>query len=566
MTAAVSFTLDVQEAGASGTLSVVITRDSDSATATYTEVGAADLGDYTDPDGAFVQGCVIDRRQLATFPNFYTMFRKDKGGTPRNEIVFEYGAIFNGPKAYMHSYHASIRVDGAEVANIALPYHPHFSRHRWNPTPRAIRKTGAQLIAAKMVPPLVTSQTDGGHGPTAAPPTVSYTPMGFAGLYADMTTTGDHFEIGMVTEHQSYWICTGLGAASMIAQAEASASFPWHFRDELTGGPLDRATYPQASEVNSDTPSPYLSRDGSLNGTGGIPLINCDLAHHPSLCAVPFMATGDPYYLEEMQFCAMWTAFTQVWTFRAINSTSHILETGGEFLAIRASGWMCRTVAQTLKITPASVPSWLLPKSVFQTYNDQLVAYFTSRCITNAPPGHVYNTFRTIERVFGDNSDTGFTAGTYGQPYMEDYVGCVWNYNAWMLPGTGWEALATFKRGNAVFRSDGASGWEKAETSPYRYQMRATPTGSFYTTWGEAWDGTQAILGLSYTTGVLDVSNQVVVDYGCYIRAVTAWGKIFSDATCNGPFTYLDTSLMAVFGTGGKFCSYKWAIDPTATP
>jgi len=540
-------------------LSVVITRDSDGATATYSDTVAVDLGNYGDPLGQFTQRC-LRAGPNATFQNFYVHFRPDVG-TTRKEIVFEYGACFNGSRTYMTSYHASIRVDGVEVANIAVPYHFHFSRWRWNPTPRTMRTPAAAMIAAKLAPPLVASQT---KGSTPAPPTVAYTPMGLAGLYGDMTTTGDHYEIGMVTEHQSYWLCTGNGASTMLAQAEASGTYPWHYRDENTGAPLNKTTYNQASEANSNSPNPYLARDGSLNGTGGIPFISTDLAHHPSLCAVPFMATGDPYYLEELQFCANWTALTQNWTYRAINTTSHILETGGEFLAIRASGWMSRTVAQAAKLTPASVPSWLLPQSYFQAYNDQLVAYFTSRCITT--PSAPYTLFRTIERVFGDNSDTGFTAGTYGQPYMEDYVGCAWNYAAWMHPATGWVALAEWKRGNAVARSNGTSGWEKAETSPYRYQMRATPSSTFYTTWGQAWSGTQAILNMTYTPGVLDVSNQIVVDYGCYIRALATWGKIFSDATCDGPFTYLDTSLMAVFGTGGKFCSYKWAVDPTAVP
>ncbi len=549
----------ISNAGGTGILSVVITRDGDGVNATYTEVGATDLGNYVDPLAQFTQGCKRAGPN-ATFQNFYVHFRKDVGGTARNEIVFEYGAVFNGPRSYMGPYHASIRIDGAEVANFAVPYHFHFARWRWNPTPRPIRTTGAALIAARMVPPLVTSQT---NGFTAAPSAPGYTIMGIAGLFGDMTTSGDRYELGMVTEQQAYWICTGLGSAAVLAQGEASASWPWHHRDETTGGPLNKTTYPQASEANSNSPTPYLATDGSLNGTGGIPLIRTDLAHHPSLAAVPFMMTGDPYYLEEHQFLANWTAFTQNWTFRAINSTSHILETGGEFLAIRASGWMSRTVAQAAKITPASVPSWLLPQSYFQTYNDQLIAYFFSRCITS--PLAVYTLFRTIERVFGDNSDTGFTAGTYGQPYMEDYVSNAWSYAAWMHPTTAWVALANWKRGNAVARSNGTSGWEKAETSPYRYQMRATPTGAFYTTWLESWNGTQAIFGFTYTPGVLDVSNQVTVDYGCYIRAAVAWGKTsaFADATCNAPFTYLDSALMAAFN-GAKFCSYKWAINPNA--
>ncbi len=47
-----------------------------------------------------------------------------------------------------------------------------------------------------------------------------YTPMGFAGLYCNMCVTGDRGDIGLVTEWQADYICTGANLPTVLAQAE----------------------------------------------------------------------------------------------------------------------------------------------------------------------------------------------------------------------------------------------------------------------------------------------------------------------------------------------------------
>ena len=561
----------ISNATGTGILSVIITRDSDSATAVYSETGATDLGNYVDPQGQFTQGC--KRAPVnATFPNFYVYFRKDIGGTPRNEIVFEYGAVFNGPRTYMGPYHASIRIDGVEVVNQAVPYHFHFSRWRWNPNPRPVRTTVASLIASGHIPPLTTAQTNGQTpDPTIAFPGANiYTIMGLAGQAGDMTGVGDHPEVGMVTAYQGYYICTGSGLTAVLAQAESAASWPIHYRDETTGGPLNKTTYPQASSDPGNSANPLLKTDDALRTGTGVPKVIADLAHHGSQSAVPFMLTGDPYYLEEHQFLTNWTAFTQNWTYRAINSSSHILETCGEFLAIRAHGWLCRTVGQMLKIAPTTVPSWLLPKSYWQTYFDQVLTYVNTRYTTGTTPAYVL--FRTVERVFGDTGDIGvypggdILAGTFGQPYMEDYVACAYGYNAWMHPTTAWPAAAAWKRGNSAARASGTSGWQHEVPEPYRYVMRDTSTSAFYTTWTQSWNKTQSIFLFSYTPGVLyQTNNSVNVGYLCFNRCALTWGKIVGDAAVEPAWTWLQNGLMPAFNSAAQiYCPWQWALDPNA--
>ena len=568
-----------------GGLSVVITRDSDGATATYSDTSAVDLGNYVDPLGQFTQGC-LRAGPNATFPNYYVFFRSDVGAT-RKEIVFEYGAVFNGPRTYMTAHHVSIRVNGVEVANFAAPYHGHFMRWRAVSTnsgsswginvQRPIRTTVAALVASGHIPPLTTAQTNGQTpNPTVAfPGANTYTIMGLAGQAGDMTGVGDHPEVGMVTAYQGYYICTGLGTQAMFAQAESAASWPIHYRDENTGAPLNKTTYLQASSDPGNAANPLLKTDDSFRTGTGVPVVIADLAHHGSQSAVPFMLTGDPYYLEEHQFLTNWTAFTQNWTYRAVNSSTHVLETCGEFLAIRAHGWLCRTVGQMLKICPDNVPSWLLPKSYWQTYFDQVTTYVNFRYTTGASGSGnqpAYNVFHTVERVFGDTGDIGvypggdILAGTFGQPYMEDYVACAYGYNAWMHPATAWPAAAAWKRVNSASRASGTSGWQHEVPEPYRYVMRDTPTGAFYTTWNQAWNKTQSIFLFNYTPGVLyQTNNSVNVGYLCFNRCGLTWGKIVGDTAVEPAWTWLQNGLMPAFNAGAQiYCPWQWALDPNA--
>jgi hypothetical protein len=82
-------------------------------------------------------------------------------------------------------------------------------------------------------------------------PPREYVIMGLAGLEPGMPTTGDRDDIGPLTEPQARWVCTEASDAfdEMIAQAEASGTFPWNMRDEKTGAPFNFDHYPKAAWV-----------------------------------------------------------------------------------------------------------------------------------------------------------------------------------------------------------------------------------------------------------------------------------------------------------------------------
>src|SRR5262249_17524817 len=90
-----------------------------------------------------------------------------------------------------------------------------------------------------------------------------------------------------------------------VGHGEQSGTWPMHYRDEATGYPVSLDTYPNMTILGGS------DNWGNFPACGG----NCsspyipENAHHPSLAYVPYLITGDYYFLEELQFWANWIMF-----------------------------------------------------------------------------------------------------------------------------------------------------------------------------------------------------------------------------------------------------------------
>ena len=88
--------------------------------------------------------------------------------------------------------------------------------------------------------------------------------------------------------------------ASMLANADAAGGVPIHYRDETTDQPLDVQRYPNVTLGYPDLSNPKVPEgSGSTNWTP-------DRAHQPSFAYMPYLITGDAYYLDETLFWASW--------------------------------------------------------------------------------------------------------------------------------------------------------------------------------------------------------------------------------------------------------------------
>ena len=129
-------------------------------------------------------------------------------------------------------------------------------------------------------------------------------PMGNARLNPYFPSTGGRPERGPVPFWTALYLVTQDPRArdSMLANADASAAVPIHHRDEKSGNPLDLDAYPNVS-LRSGTSVPAVPKASDPT------IWSPDIAHQSSFTYVPYLVTGDLFYLEEMMF---WAAYNMM--------------------------------------------------------------------------------------------------------------------------------------------------------------------------------------------------------------------------------------------------------------
>jgi hypothetical protein len=495
---------------------------------------ASDLGDFVSPFAGFTQGCVHCVRDDT---DLHVWFRKDKSPIPaRIEIILELGKyrtdgtarnlgpfalqIFQGGtprniRVYTISGAGSTWVPGGSgftgFTNVTTAYFPqmgYWSRWRWNPTPRAIKNTGAQLKSNNVVPNFdqalgnAYGATPGGSSPVVAAyssafggayngssPT-NYNPVGVnepCTLSPSIGGVGDRPELGFAHEAACDWIVNGSATMqqTMLLLAEVDGGMPWHFRDSSTEwAPQDFVNHGligwfwawvgMASSIapyaGVDYPSvPVPSANGSPPSGGLTAWALNDLFHRPALSYVAYMATGDPFYLENVQDALSWLMgmnfyHRQVGWFYNVPDANNIQSTAPFVQALpldgtqgRGRAWAIRDVAQAYLATPASVPSWLRPQSYYKSLSDlnqQYLDTWRTNAAASYPEWNVIGNLMLTDADYGlyiwyENIGMGFMINQAGQ--------------------TNWLPWATFRSQASRALTDGLSGWDNRWTHQYGY-------------------------------------------------------------------------------------------------
>jgi hypothetical protein len=177
-------------------------------------------------------------------------------------------------------------------------------------------------------------------------------PMALGVATGYMPTTGAHDDIGLLPSWAASYVLSmdqGARSATLLAGDQAG-SFGSHYRDKNTDRPVSLSNYPFMTILGrpGDTFNPVTKKSEAFPGCGG----DCsspythDTAHQPSLAYVPYLVTGDYYYLEELQFWAMWDAFS--------SNPGYRQDVKGLLISdqVRGQAWSLRTLAEAAYITP----------------------------------------------------------------------------------------------------------------------------------------------------------------------------------------------------------------------
>lgn len=383
------------------------------------------------------------------------------------------------------TYDAKVTVGGVQV--YAKPGLTHFHRARWRKLfwwggaePQInIKHNTAYLIQTRAVPnydqSLTMSETSL-QGGLANWKGASIEPMGVGAANDYMPSTGGRNDIGLLPGWSvSYLLSMDKRARDIaLGTGDLAGSWSMHFRDQKTNRPISIIDYPYMTILgrSSDTRNPATGLREAFPECAGPKLCTSpythDSSHQPSLAYLPYLLTGDYYYLEELQFWAMWNVLSPNPGYRGY-AKGLVQRT-----QVRGQAWSLRTLAHAAYITPDSD---MLKKDFTQILDNNLQWYsdlYLTPATTN-PLGVITNGSAIVY-----NSDRGIG------PWQDDFFTAALGMTA-ELGFTKADALLNWKTKFVVDRMTAAC-WIGA--SIYSLNIRDTTTGPVYSTVTQALQAT----------------------------------------------------------------------------
>jgi len=263
------------------------------------------------------------------------------------------------------TYDAQVLVGGNAVYSKAALKHYHHARWRkvfwWNGTaPQVnVKHNTAYLIASRVVPNYDQSLSipESSLSDMKKKWSASNTePMGTGLTTTYMPQTGGRNDIGLLPQWTALYL---LSMDQRVRDAtfgtgELAGSFSSHYRDKKTGQPISLIDYPYMTILGrpGDTYNPVTKLREAFPTCPSSEACDTpythDVSHQPSLAYVPYMLTGDHFFLEELQFWGMYNVFSANPGYR--ENIKGLLKPE----QVRGQAWSMRTLAQAAFITPDS--------------------------------------------------------------------------------------------------------------------------------------------------------------------------------------------------------------------
>lgn len=203
-------------------------------------------------------------------------------------------------------------------------------------------------------------------------------PMNTGLVSPDMGMTGGRPDIGILPAWSVMYLLSqdARAAEVTLGNSDLMGSFPAHYRNKDTGRPITLKDRPYMTISGNpiDTNNPVTRQsdyfpwfDNKLNPSPN----TVDTAHQPAASYYAYMATGDYYHLEELQFWANYCLF--------YTNPSYRGNIRGLFnsMQVRGQAWSLRTLGQVAAITPDAHPD----KANFAYWLDQNLDDYINRYV-----------------------------------------------------------------------------------------------------------------------------------------------------------------------------------------
>jgi hypothetical protein len=379
-------------------------------------------------------------------------------------------------------------------------------------------------------------------------------PMGIGLATPYMPQTGGRGDIGLLPDWASAWLLSMDKRAREVTLGTADGAGSWssHYRDRNTDKPISLIDYPYMTIAGhaADTYNPVTKKQEIFPAcaTGACSNPNThDPDHQPNLAYLPYMLTGDYYYLEELQFWAMWDAF--------YTNPGYRQNVKGLFYSeqVRGQAWSMRTLAEAAFITPD---------------DDRLKAHFTSIVNNNLDwynATYTNNAAANKLNVIVNGYSLVYNNATGLAPWQDDFfTSAIGHANELgfdkALPLLAWKAKFPVDRMTAP----GAC-W--IDGSIYALNVRASSASPYYTTMAEAYTashtsvfntlacGSSAMAtALKLKVGEMTGYSDVVIGYPSNMQPALAYAAdALGDSGKSAWTMFMNRSVKPNYGLGAQF-------------
>ena len=166
----------------------------------------------------------------------------------------------------------------------------------------------------------------------------------------------------------------------------------------------------------------------------------------------------------------------------------------------------------------------------------------------------VHAVFRALEEP-GATRDEGPTtpAGSYMPPWQSEFAGAVAGWIV-MMGYADWKPFFTWQIGSTIARTNGRSGWQRHQATPYRILLRENAQAPFVKSWREAyalqarmwkWDGADP-----------NTITDKDMTYFFYTRGALVMAKHLGVGEAQPCLDWIEAQLQA----RGAVLPYKWRL------
>lgn len=381
------------------------------------------------------------------------------------------------------TYAARVLIGGKSVYEKAALTHFHHARWRklfwWGEESQVhVRHNTRYLITTRAIPNydqsiVISEATLAGLRAGWAGPVTE--PMGVGLALPYMPTTGGRRDIGLLPSWAAMYLLSMDKRAKdvMLGTADLAGSWSSHFRNRTTDRPVSLKEYPYMTILGhpGDTYNPATGKREFFpvcsTTAGCVTPYTHDTSHQAAFAYLPYLVTGDYYYLEELQFWSMWNTFVGNPGYR---------EAGKGLLKpdqVRGQAWSLRTLAEAAYITPDADPL----KSHFAYFLSANLDWYNATYTNNAEANKLGVIVNGYALVY-DNR-TGLA------PWMDDFFTSAVGHaaelgNAKAISLLQWKAKFPISRmvGQGTCWIDGAK---------YSIKVRNSETSPLYATMAQAY-------------------------------------------------------------------------------